>query len=212
MFSSETTKDAYWVHPEKRLISESSEQEIHTAVGRALSEWEHVEVAITWLYHHFIESGSGAAMHAASEVGTSARKKLLKAAGEYFLKASAAPPMYGKQLKDICAAYEKGAYKRNDIAHAYVEEFVAQDEVFGFFLVPPFYAFHKTRKGNVDPMTAYGTMIKPLSYAFVKEDIIAYADKFRAFRVALIAYMNEVHKELWLPRFKVASAPPTRDA
>jgi hypothetical protein len=120
-----------WLPPEKEIPSDTFVGQvtlapIYTAVGSALSRWEHLESGLTRLFQLLCETPSLAACRAYGTVES----------------------CYGKSQMLRAAAVEKGQELRNNIAHGMAMGFRLGQHHGGYFLCPPSGATKKIQRGN----------------------------------------------------------------
>jgi hypothetical protein len=79
--------DSHWARGRKGTSGAPSNKLIHIAVGHALSNWEHVEGAISMLFSYFVETRTIAAARAFGSInGARARETAIRQASESFFK------------------------------------------------------------------------------------------------------------------------------
>jgi hypothetical protein len=143
-----------WNPPQYKLpagnyVGEAATAPIHSAVGRALSEWEHMESALIKLFQLLCETTSFAACRAyGSMVSASGRAEALKmASAEFFLNRDAADE---SQVIVLIKAYINASSYRNNIAHG----MAVQPHAHGYWLCAPSYASRK--RDRADPRSQWG--------------------------------------------------------
>lgn len=149
---------------------------IYSAVGQALSQWEHMESGLTRLFQLLCESPSFAAARAYGTLESSyAKAGLLRAATDaFFGSKNAINSELHRDMKLLFAAYEKAQQFRNNIAHGMAVGFHLKDGSHsGYFLCPPSYATKKVSK--INPREVY---LLGASYWYKAEDIVHYANRF----------------------------------
>jgi len=142
---------------------------IHTAVGKALSIWEHLESVLTRLFQLLCETPHFAACRAYGTIESShVRAGLLRAALDVFV--SRRHPFDAGYLKDMQAllsAYQKAQEYRNNIAHGVVLSFYLSDGSHSkYFLCP---ASSSTRK--VEKLTVHEVYLLGAAYWYKVADI-----------------------------------------
>lgn len=165
------------------------EKALFDAVGRALTEWETLEVECAKIFAVFVSANHKKAYHApavrAYGTITSAdtRFKMLQVASEsYFAKRPAKRTSFQKQWNDMLGEYKQYKDRRNEIAHGLVQRvFItgkttakgARHGAIGMYLLPSFYN-PKKFKGE------------KFTYQYVSGDIIHYKQEFTklAWRIA----------------------------
>ena len=142
-----------WNPPGRVLPSEKHKGEIEritilSAVGEALSTWEHAESALIKLFQLLCETKSFAACRAYGTIrGVPARGDALEAAAEVFFHRDRSEL---KEVTDLIRAYVKAGSYRNNIAHG----IAVQPHSPGYFLCPPSYA--KKKMDHPDPRKQWG--------------------------------------------------------
>src|ERR1700676_4505667 len=135
---------------------EPDTSQIHSAVGRALSEWELFQSALIKLFQFLCETPSFAACRAYGTVtAASGRLAMLRAAKEVFF--ASRDPFDGQndaEMEVLFSAFEKAQQFRNNIAHGISVGFRLSDgSLSGYFLSPPSYATKKVEK--ISPNEVY---------------------------------------------------------
>jgi len=172
---------------------ETSTTPIHTAVGKALSEWEHMESGLTRLFQLLCESPSFAASRAYGTLESSyAKAGLLRAAMEVFFSSrSAINSRDHKDTKTLLAAYESAQQFRNNIAHGMAVGFhLKNGQHSGYFLCPPSYATKKVAK--IDPREIY---VLGARYWYTAQDIQHYAARVTEMLAETMRLIQEINKK-----------------
>lgn len=118
---------------------EASRDPLYTAVGRALSAWEHAETGFLRLFQLFCETRSHAACRAYGMLtGSSSRaQSVLAAAEQFFSNRSEQVP---KEVTALVNAYNYASAFRNKIAHGLVAGMMDKDgQRRGYYLSAPSY-------------------------------------------------------------------------
>jgi hypothetical protein len=141
-------------HPPKRAVpsesylGERDKDILHTAVGRALNEWELVESSLSLIFGHFVESKSPAARRSyGTIISAVARNAALEAAAIEFFREKEDESR--ADLFALIKAHLKAAQYRNNIAHGICYGWLyigGRQSSPGWFLCPPNY---NTRKNDV---------------------------------------------------------------
>jgi hypothetical protein len=99
---------------------------LYAAAGRALSQWERYEGALSLLFSAFVSTAlTPAARRAYSAVRTfEGRVDMLRAAAEAYFAEKPDSDLL-RQFKDILQDATNFAPRRNDIAHAFVDHFMS---------------------------------------------------------------------------------------
>lgn len=146
---------AEWLPPSKKTPSEthtghSTLSPIHTVVGAALSNWEHLESGLTRLFQLLCETPSLAACRAYGTVESCySKSQMLRAAAIVFFDTRQPfDEQHSAEIKNLISAYEKGQELRNNIAHGMVIGYVLARNRHGYFLCPPSGATKKRKRGN----------------------------------------------------------------
>lgn len=164
------------VSPSPSHRGEAATSVIHTAVGLALSEWEHMESGLARLFQLLCESPAAAAARAYGTMESSySKEQLLRGANDaFFQDRNAIDSNLHRELKSLFTAYNKAQQFRNNIAHGMTVQWGLPDRSYsGYFLCPPVYATKKTKKkGGYWPVDA--------TYWYRAEEIRYYAARFTA--------------------------------
>jgi hypothetical protein len=144
-----------WDAPTKRIPSatyagHTTLAPIHTAVGAALSNWEHLESGLTRLFQLLCETPSLAAPRAYGTVESCYSKaQMLRAAATVFFDTRHPfDEQHSAEIKALITAYEKGQELRNNIAHGMAMGWLIARNLNGYFLCPPSGATKKIKRGN----------------------------------------------------------------
>jgi hypothetical protein len=163
---------------------------IHTAVGQALSQFEHLESGLTRLFQLLCETPSFAACRAYGVVESPFTKAgMLRAAMEvFFARRVPLDAEYHSAMKALFAAYEVSHQYRNNIAHGMAVGFFLSDGTHsGYFLCPPSYATKKVAKVE--------TYILGAAYWYNVEDIQHYSKRFTEMLGEAMRLIQEVNKK-----------------
>jgi hypothetical protein len=187
-----------WKPTEKKVPSlehrgEKETSLLHTSVGQALSQWEHLESGLTRLFQLLCETPSFAACRAYGTLESSyARAGLLRAAMEvFFARREPFDSEYHAAMKTLFAAYEKAQQYRNNIAHGIAVGFYLSNGAHsGYFLCPPSYATKKVEK--IDPREVY---LLGAAYWYNFEDINHYTKRFTEMLSETMRLIMEVNKK-----------------
>jgi hypothetical protein len=157
------------------------EKPVFDAVGRALTEWETLEVECARMFAVFVSANQKRSYHApavrAYGTITSAdtRFNMLQLASEsFFERRPSKRASFETQWNDMLGEYKQYKNRRNEIAHGLVQRvFVtgkrtkkgARRQAIGIYLTPSFYNPKKFKSGK-------------FTYLYVSGDIIHYAQEF----------------------------------
>jgi len=146
---------AKWQPPIKKIPSTTHAGErtftpIHTAVGAALSQWEHFESGLSMLFQLLCEATTMAASRAYGTVEScySKAQMLREAAIVFFDTRHPFDEQYSKEIDNLVAAYENGQKYRNNIAHGMAVSYVFTRNRNGYFLCPPTSATKKHKRAK----------------------------------------------------------------
>jgi len=170
-----------WEPTETLLPSETNRGEknaaaIHTAVGFALSQWEHLESVLARLFQLLSESPSFAACRGYGMVESSrTRAEMLRAAREVFFQRHGSSDTENiTAVESLIAAYENALQYRNNIAHGMATAFPLKGgQLSGYFLCSPSYASRKMKAQDLKGLYLLGA-----KYWYKGADIRHYADWF----------------------------------
>jgi hypothetical protein len=153
--------------------------QVYTAVGRALSQWEELETLLGELFATFVESRSTAAARAYGTMASAqARFDLLDSAAEIYFAERAGQDDYRNIIKIIRLA----SPCRNNVAHGVVREYAAYGtDGGGNYLVSPEYnsrrnePFSEFESNSIDPFH-----FARHKYAYTAAQITMLRDRFIA--------------------------------
>jgi hypothetical protein len=161
-----------WQVVDPSPMGDPDERAIFDAVGRALTEWEGVEVECAKLFAVFVSARRKRTYHApavrayGSIIGTRARSDMLQLAAEsYFDKWPAKRLSFEKKCMDLIGEYKEYANRRNDIAHVAVKRVFITRKARGIYLLPSFYNPKQFKN-------------EEFTYLYVSGDIIHYKQEF----------------------------------
>lgn len=177
---------------------------IHTAVGYALSQWEHMESGLARLFQLLCESPAPAAARAYGMLESSySKSQLLRAAVDaFFNERKETDSDLHRELKALFNAYQKAQEFRNNIAHGMVIQFGLPDRTYsGYFLCPPVYATKKV----VKPKSS-GIWFLDASYWYKADDVMycgQYFVSMLAETMRLIQAVNQKYNVLRNTEFRL---------
>jgi hypothetical protein len=179
--------------PSPTRRGETTTAAIHTAVGFALSQWEHSESGLARLFQLLCGSPTAAAARAYGMLESSFSKaQFLRAATDSFFRDRNADDsdLHG-ELRALLSAYQKAQEFRNNIAHGMAVQFGLQDGTLsGYFLLPPVYATKKV----VKPKSS-GIWVLNAAYWCKADDIMFYAERFVALLAETMRLIQDVNKK-----------------
>ncbi len=179
--------------PSPTRRGETTTAAIHTAVGFALSQWEHMESGLARLFQLLCGSPTAAAARAYGMLESSFSKaQLLRAATDSFFRDRNAEDsdLHG-ELRALLSAYQKAQEFRNNIAHGMAVQFGVQDGTLsGYFLLPPVYATKKV----VKPKSS-GIWVLDAAYWYKADDIMYYAERFVALLAETMRLIQDANKK-----------------
>jgi hypothetical protein len=168
------------IRPASKL-GDSNENAIFNSVGRALTEWEHVENGCARLFAILVSAHRQRTYDAPAVraygcvVSFKSRAEMLRnAATAYFAKRKGSKDLFEKAFKSIMKEYVLYSDRRNEIAHGCVQNvFVTgkrnkrgrRYEAVGLYLLPSFY---NPKKFKDDIFT----------YRYTSSDVTHYAQEF----------------------------------
>jgi hypothetical protein len=158
-----------------------NESAIFDAVGRALTEWETLEVECAKLFAVFVSANLKSSYHAPAVkaygciTSSDQRFKMLQEASQsYFARRPAKRASFQKQSDGLIAEYKEYMPRRNEIAHGMVQRVFITGKVtkkgsrrgtIGMYLLPSFYNPKKFKD-------------EKFRYQYVSGDIIHYKQEF----------------------------------
>ena len=166
---------------------------IYTAVGQALSRWEHLESGLTRLFQLMCETPFFAACRAYGVVESSFTKEgMLQAATKaFFARREALDCGHHKDMKALFSAYHSSQQYRNNIAHGMAVSFHLTDRTLsGYFLCPPSYASKK-----LDQIKPDGVYLLGAAYWYNGEDICHYANRFTDLLSETMRLIQDVNRK-----------------
>jgi hypothetical protein len=183
-----------WAPPPKKVASptylgEEDMPVIHTAVGRALSTWEHTESALIKLYQLLCETKSLAACRAyGTAESVFARFLAQKYAAEEFFENRDTDDL--RLVVSLLKTYNDAATYRNQIAHG----MAVQPHGFGYFLCPASYASRRRDTPYQAQLWGLGA-----SYFYRTAEIDHCRDHFEDIlkaAMSLVLYLNDKYQVL----------------
>lgn len=177
------------VVPSDSFLGEDSVSLIHEAVGRALSQWEHLESGNIKLFQLLCETKSFAACRAYGILDSIfSRHNALKFSGEEFFKDRDKEDHLF--LIELINTYKKAVEYRNNIAHG----MAVQPHAYGYFLCPPSYASRKRKTPIPTEKLGLGAdyfyRVKEIDYITFRFEQILSAT------MSLVMYLNEKYSIL----------------
>jgi hypothetical protein len=193
-----------WKRPAQSERGDRDWLTLYVAVGRALSQWEALEICLGELFMLLVESPSLAASRAYGALASvPARKSALELAGEEFFDTAQIDRRNKPVLRKILANYSEASSRRKDIAHGIVTRFESTWEGPGGFLVPAEYNSRRTTTVPSYERAFFGKFfatppgftairhaqfLKRVDYAYTAADIKAFMGKFYDFAVIISHY------------------------
>jgi hypothetical protein len=177
-----------WDRPPIPLRGDSDEDTTYGGIGRVVTHWEQVEIALSHLYSLFVgrlghreaiyEYGAGAVLKGRLERLALAHEKLCKLVPDQALESE-----FGALIEQIRLFSER----RNDVAHGMVVPMQWKaNEPFQFCLVPPDY-----KQTHFDPQNA------PL-YVYTRRELDSLTATFFSFADVLTRHtckLYEIHEQ-----------------
>jgi hypothetical protein len=179
-----------WDLPPTKVVGDESADPIFLAVGKALSNWEHVEnclaqVFATFVGAHISNNVVDPAVRAyGAIVGFKSRVGMLNAAAKAYFNPARQLKQKADTWKDLKEKVTEFSNRRNDIAHASAELVfdTKTEKAWGFYLLPGLYASKKYPHDE------------PPTYMMTADQVSYFADEFaklsyevRCFQGALAA-------------------------
>jgi hypothetical protein len=213
---------SHWTRGKKNGSGAASNKLIHMAVGHALSNWEHVEAAISMLFSYFVETRTIAAARAFGSInGARARESAIRQASETFFKlrkhAHRKDKTVSAEIKtaEKCAShlirnYGLASARRNDFAHGIALELsLKKAEQPAWFLIAPNHNSRKTSNWIEDDFILRARTGLQLSdpkayfeynkfyrknadYVFGLQEIKVFAGKFAHLYADMLAFGNAI--------------------
>ena len=162
-------------------LGDGDDNAIFNAVGRALTEWETVEVECAKLFAVFVSTRHKRTYHApavrayGSIVGTRSRKNMLQLAAEtYFANRKTKKAAFEEQFAKLIGEYDQYSNRRNEIAHGFVKQIALtkRHKAIGYYLLPSFYNPKKFKKGG-------------FTYLYISKDLVHYRQEFTKLQLRL---------------------------
>ncbi len=178
---------------------DGDENAIFNAVGRALTEWEHVETACARLFAVFVSAHQRRTYHApavrayGSVVSFKSRAEMLSAAAmAYFSKRTTKRAAFEARFNEALKLYKAFSDRRNDIAHGCLQRVFLTEKVgknrrpraVGFYLLPSFY---NPRKFKMD---------ESFAYRYTSSDLIYYKQEFMKLQIQISGLREDMQQRL----------------
>jgi hypothetical protein len=211
---SERELQRHWGRPEPRKQGDLDPDRLFSAVGQALTNWEHVEQELAQLFMILISCDSPRTSETvrrafgAIEFNTG-RRRAIEAAAEVFFGHhwNTAKKDLDKLLKHV----ETGSRRRDDIAHGRVMTISTEGTYRGGFLMPPEYNTGRTylsmNRDSGEPLDIYRA-----KYRFIAADVLSFASKFWELREETIRYFLSIipNDGVFSPEFLERQKAPQR--
>ena len=161
-------------------IGNSNENEIFSAVGQALTEWEQVEKACAQLFAIFVSANRRRLYFAPAVraygciISTKSKNDMLREAAKAFFSTRKTKSHFVADFEQVMADYLNFANRRNEIAHGSVQRvFItarttargSRQKAIGCYLMPSFYNPKKFKE-------------EKFSYYYTSNDVIHYRQEF----------------------------------
>ena len=202
----------HWKRPVERDRGERDWMSLYVAVGRALSQWEALEICLGELFMLLVESPSLAASRAYGALASvPARRDALQFAGAEFFVNPQIDQRNKPFLDKILADYWQASGRRNDIAHGIVTRFTKGSwEGPGGFLVPADYNSKRTTTIPNYERALFGKyfaippgftsirhaqFLERADYAYTAAHIKDFTEKFLNFAVTVSHYHQTVRAD-----------------
>jgi hypothetical protein len=201
-----------WKRPARSERGDRDWLTLYVVVGRALSQWEALEICLGELFMLLVESPSLAASRAYGALASvPARKSALEFAGAEFFDNAQIDQRNKPVLDKILANYTEASSRRNDIAHGIVTRFEKGSwEGPGGFLVPAEYNSRRTTTVPSYERALFGKLfatppgftairhaqfLDRAAYAYTAADVKAFMEKFYNFAVTISFYHQTVRAD-----------------
>lgn len=176
-------------------VGSDSRDEIHMAVGAALSSWEHSELHLALVFSHLLGDGahSEAAFRAyGSAIAFSARADMVAAAADQILATHPERNELEPNLRQAINLMRRASARRNEIAHGAAFAYCtlqSRPDAPGYCLFPGQYASNKRLLGG-EP-----------KYVYSAQQIDAYREGFESLAGPVLAVMMQLSSRRgWLDR------------
>jgi hypothetical protein len=184
-----------WLPPEKKIpsntyLGHASPDPIYTAVGAALSRWEHLESGLTRLFQLLCETPSLAACRAYGTIESCFLKsQMLRSAAEVFFDMRQPfDEEHSKAIKELFAAYEKAQELRNNVAHGMVVGYLTGKNRTGYFLCPQSGATKKITRRNKP-------YLEKIAYFYDATEVNKCAERFTALLDETMRLIQSINKK-----------------
>lgn len=167
----------YWKAPASASQGEPEVSVIFTAVGAALSNWEHVEASFATMFGTLLEGARFAAERVfGTMVSNSNKRTALSAASSVVFVYRHVSEADTETWKLLLRHYDEASIRRTEIAHGVVTG-VSTDKPHGLFLMPPTY---NTKKVTLPWIAAQkeGIDVFGHQYRYTSEDIYHFHSRF----------------------------------
>lgn len=171
---------AIWNRPAFKERGDSNADDIHKAIGMAISNWENLEEAFAVLFGLLVESRSPAAKRAYGAIASnSGRRDALAAAAEVYVHRKKLDDDYKASFDLLLGHFQLAAARRNEIVHGHVVRFDFDGEDHGAFLLPASYNTKKTEAFLTPSDDKYSFALA--DYRYTSEDVMTFTAKFASF-------------------------------
>ena len=174
-----------WDVPPVPDKGDASPESIFLAVGRAMTQWEHLEAALGDFFAFLVGGDFGLTDPALRAYGSivsfNQRATMLEEAASAYFHATPHPSFQERFHQLIKIECRNFAGRRNDIAHGLVEKGFDKSGGLSNFLIPGRYASKKWKPDQ------------PPHYLYSSKEIDYFAEQFAALYDQVAALVNEMH-------------------
>jgi hypothetical protein len=178
-----------WDIPPRPSHGETNENFLFAAIGRALTEWEHVEAACAELFAIFVSVSRKAVYQApairayGTVISFPGRCEMLRSAASAFFRGRPKKASrFSKQFDSLINECLGFSARRNEIAHGRVSIVYQtrrrKTKQLGYFLLPSFY---NPRKYKIDQL---------MMYEYTSKEVLYFAQEFTKLYLKLDLFLT----------------------
>ena len=188
MLAPEFFKAEFWHVPDREPLGDKAAEAVYLAVGRSLSQWEQLEIALGQLFTVLAQSRSQAAFRVYGNfAAATSRYDALDLAAEIYFHWNEGVWSHYKTFNDLLKIMRWAAPRRNDIAHGHVVIYaMGEGSGYNHYLVPADYnsrrmsAFVEIPEYVIgdDPLADDPFTFTKHKYAYTSGQIASIGDRF----------------------------------
>lgn len=195
----------YWDRPPSRKDGDTGLDGIFRVVGMALTAWEMAEQALADLYLVLAEADGAATANAIARTygsieSNTGRRNAITSVAEVYFHPHFSEDYVSRPFNELLTHIRNASKRRDDIAHGITQRIGASTKegyiIYGCFLLPVDYNNSRTNafanRSVTDPDFPFNFMRG--HYRYTSEDILSFAEKFSALRLAIHRFCGQVRK------------------